>query len=127
MAKYKAPGKCPVCSGEFAITKLTCSTCGSELSGYYEGCRFCALSDEDRYFIEIFMKNRGSIKEVEKELGISYPTVRGRLDEVVRAMGYASFEPEPEIDNSDILEKLESGEITPSEATVLIKERKRVR
>lgn len=124
MAKYKAPGKCPVCDGEFAITKLTCGNCGSELTGYYEGCRFCSLSDEDQRFIEVFMKNRGSIKEVEKELGISYPTVRGKLDDVIRAMGFRAAEPVPEVDNSDILKKLEDGEITPKEATALIKERK---
>ncbi|MBN1624799.1 MAG: DUF2089 domain-containing protein [Clostridia bacterium] len=126
MAKYKAPGKCPVCDGEFAITKLTCSGCGSELSGYYQGCKFCSLSDEDQYFIEIFIKNRGSIKEVEKELGISYPTVRGKLDDVIRAMGYKPVEePDVEVDHSDILKKLEDGEITPQEATALIKERKK--
>lgn len=124
MTTYKAPGKCPVCEGEFAITKLTCSTCGSELSGYFEGCKFCSLSDADRYFIEIFIKNRGSIKEVEKDLGISYPTVRGKLDDVIRAMGYMPTEPVQELDHSDILKKLEDGEITPKEATVLIKERK---
>ena len=125
MATYKAPGKCPVCEGEFAITKLTCSSCGSELSGYYEGCKFCSLSDADRYFIEIFMKNRGSIKEVEKELGISYPTVRGKLDDVIRAMGYMPSEPVEKVDNSDILKKLEQGEISPKEAAEMIKERKK--
>lgn len=123
MAKYKAPGKCPVCDGEFAITKLTCSQCGSELTGYYEGCKFCSLSDDDQYFIEVFIKNRGSIKEVEKELGISYPTVRGKLDDVIRSMGYMPVEPPEEIDNSDILKKLEDGEISPKEATDLIRER----
>ncbi|MBN2557864.1 MAG: DUF2089 domain-containing protein [Clostridia bacterium] len=125
MAKYKAPGKCPVCSGELAITKLTCSQCGSEITGYFEGCKFCSLSDADKYFIEIFIKNRGSIKEVEKEMGISYPTVRGRLDDVIRAMGYRPADIEPEVDNSDILKKLEDGEITAREATELIKERKK--
>ncbi len=126
MAKYKAPGKCPVCGGKFAITKLTCSTCGSELSGYYEGCNFCTLSDTDRYFIEIFMKNRGSIKDVEKEMGISYPTVRGKLDDVIRAMGYMPSEQEvKKVDNSDILKRLEKGEISPKEAAEMIKERKK--
>jgi len=126
MAKYKAPGKCPVCGGDFAITKLTCGSCGSELSGYYEGCKFCSLPDEDQYFIEIFIKNRGSIKDVEKELGISYPTVRGKLDDVIRAMGYKpAEEPKVIIDHSDILKKLEDGEISPKEAASLIKERKK--
>lgn len=125
MAKYKAPGKCPVCGGEFAITKLTCSQCGSELTGFYEGCKFCSLSEADRYFIEVFMKNRGSIKEVEKELGISYPTVRGRLDDVIKAMGYMPSATEEETDTSDILKKLENGEITPAEATELIRERRK--
>jgi hypothetical protein len=71
------------------------------------------------------MKNRGSIKEVEKELGISYPTVRGRLDDVIKAMGYMPSDTEEETDTSDILKKLENGEITPAEATELIRERRK--
>ncbi len=125
MTNYKAPGKCPVCGGEFAITKLTCSQCGSELSGFYEGCKFCSLTEEDRHFIEIFMKNRGSIKDVEKEMGISYPTVRGRLDDVIKAMGYMPASSDEDFDSSDILKKLEEGEITPAEAAELIRERKK--
>ena len=67
-------------------------------------------------FVEIFIKNRGNIKEIEKDLGISYPTVRRNLDQVIEALGYSVKPNEEEINKKDILEKLSVGEITPEEA-----------
>ena len=127
MQKNKAPGKCPVCNEEFSITKLTCTSCGSELTGYFDGGRFYSLSDDDQYFIEVFVKCRGSIKEVEKELGISYPTVRGKLDDVIKKLGYQVNESSDEREErvSEILEKVEKGELSPVKAAELLKQLKR--
>ncbi len=127
MKKNKAPGKCPVCNEDFSITKLTCTTCGSELTGDFEGGRFYSLSDNDQYFIEVFVKCRGSIKEVEKELGVSYPTVRGKLDEVIKNLGYQIKESNEERDekSSEILGRIESGELSPAKAAEMLKELKR--
>ena len=84
---YRAPHKCPVCNGKLLITQMTCSSCGTRLEGQFEGCRFCSLSPEESRFLLIFIKNRGSIKDVEREMGVSYPTVRAALDGLIASPG----------------------------------------
>lgn len=116
-------GKCPVCGSDTQILKIGCDTCGTNIEGKFQLCRFCKLTLEQKQFIEVFMKCRGNIKEVEKELGVSYPTVKNRLEDVVDALGYKE-----EADYSspnkrkDILDKLNNGEITAEEAINLLKE-----
>ena len=121
--KLTAPSNCPVCGGEYEITKLTCKKCKSELGGHFSGCDFCKLSSEDLRFILIFLKCRGSIKDVEKELGVSYPTVRGRLDTVIKRLGLKSSASPEEIkeERKQIFAKLDSGEITADQAAELLK------
>lgn len=115
--KYKAPSTCPVCGGEYEITSLTCKSCKSELNGRFEGCEYCALDESEKSFLSTFIKCRGNIREVEKELGISYPTVRNRLDNIISRLGYenrrvAQVTEERKI----IIKRLEDGEITADEA-----------
>ncbi|WP_296561043.1 DUF2089 domain-containing protein [uncultured Acetobacterium sp.] len=126
--KYKAPGRCPICGEKLSITKLSCSKCSTTIDGSFEPCEFCRLPDEELEFIKIFIKCRGNIKDVEKELGISYPTVRGKLDTVIRGLGYEvpSKELIKENENkaatrNEILDQLSNGEITSKEATERIK------
>ena len=121
--KRKAPSNCPVCGGQYETTRLTCSGCGSELSGTFVGCDFCRLTDEEEFFVLTFLKCRGSIKDVEKELGISYPTVRGRLDTVLERLGLKSSASTEEIkeERRRILSRLENGEITADQAAELLK------
>lgn len=120
---HKAPTTCPVCQGEYEITKLACTKCESELNGHFSGCDFCNLSPEDAYFVLVFLKCRGSIKEVEKDLGISYPTVRGRLDKVITSLGLVASLSKDEIKlgRDKIFTSLETGDITATEAAELIK------
>ncbi len=87
---YRALNKCPVCDGKLVITKLSCSTCGTSMEGQFEGCRFCSLSPEESRFLLTFIKNRGSIKDVEREMGVSYPTVRAALDGLISSLGLVS-------------------------------------
>ncbi|KUO70377.1 MAG: hypothetical protein APF81_19480 [Desulfosporosinus sp. BRH_c37] len=125
---YKMPHQCPVCDHEMKISKLTCTYCPTKIEGEFSSCKFCRLPAEQLIFMEAFVKCRGNIKEVEKELGISYPTVRSRLDSVIEALGYGMDKervPENEKVNSQeeslrrqgILEALERGEISAQEAT----------
>ena len=116
--KLTAPTTCPVCGGEYEITRLTCKKCSSELNGHFSGCDFCGLSDEDSFFVLTFLKCRGSIKDVEKQLGISYPTVRGRLDTVIKRLGLKTSVSSQEIKEGrqQIFEQLEKGEITADQA-----------
>lgn len=81
-------GRCPMCDGELVVTHLRCQQCGTGLEGVFTLNKFDRLSREQLRFADVFMKNRGVIRDVERELNISYPTVRSRLDEVIRALGY---------------------------------------
>jgi hypothetical protein len=113
-------GECPICGGDLIVSKLKCNHCNTEISGEFKLSKFNYLSKEDLYFIEIFIKNRGNIKAIEKELGISYPTVKKNLDEVISALGYKVDE-EDDVDQSEILNRLANGEISAEEAAKLIK------
>jgi hypothetical protein len=81
-------GSCPVCGGELRVTRLRCVACDSELSGSFTATRLSRLKPEQWRFVEVFLKNEGTIKDVELELGISYPTVRARLRDVIRSLGF---------------------------------------
>lgn len=87
---------CPVCEGELAITRLHCRTCGTALEGEFGVGRFGRLSREQLALLESFLRSRGNLKDLERELGISYPTVRGRVESLLRALGLADGdEPSP--------------------------------
>ncbi len=79
---------CPVCSGELTITRLHCRSCGTALEGEFGVGRFGRLDREQMTVLESFLRSRGNLKEMERELGISYPTVRARVDALVRALGF---------------------------------------
>lgn len=126
--KYKAPGKCPVCGEKLSITKLNCPKCTTTIEGDFHPYEFCRLPDDDLEFIKVFIKCRGNIKDVEKELGISYPTVRGKLDTVIKGLGYEV--PSKELikekaaitaTRNEILDQLSKGEISSKEATERLK------
>ncbi len=126
--KYKAPSKCPVCGEKLSVTKLGCHKCSTSIEGSFEPCEFCSLPEEDLNFLKIFIKCRGSIKDVEREMGISYPTVRGKLDALIKSLGLEAPSKETEMSNTEkeairneILDKLSNGELTPKEATEKIK------
>jgi hypothetical protein len=118
---YPLITSCPVCSKQLNITKLQCKHCHTTVENEFELSKFAALGQEQLHFIEVFLKSRGSIKEVEKELGISYPTVRGKLDDIITALGYSTTK-KPEVDKKKIVSMLEKGEITAEEAITLLKE-----
>src|SRR5215208_2419765 len=84
--------ECPVCDGPLAITELDCRSCGTSLRGEFTPtrCPFCALPEEQLQFLELFLRCRGNLRDVERTLGLSYPTVRARLDGVLAALGYAA-------------------------------------
>src|ERR671911_3040306 len=85
---------CPVCSGELTIARLHCRDCGTALEGEFGVGRFGRLDREQMALLESFLRSRGNLKEMERELGISYPTVRGRVDALVRALGLADGDSE---------------------------------
>ena len=119
--KNEVIGKCPVCSNDLEVVRLSCNSCGTAVEGNFRLCTFCYLTKEQKDFAEIFIKNRGNIKEIEKDLGISYPTVKNKLENLIQALGYKS-EPQKDSYKKEILEKLNNGEITADEAIMLLNE-----
>jgi hypothetical protein len=124
----EALGKCPVCGQNTEVTAISCNECGTKIEGHFELCRFCRLTGEQKSFIETFVKCRGNIKEVEKELGISYPTVKNKLEDAANALGYNNS-PSYNYNGSDdtsrrreILDQLESGELTVEDALDMLKD-----
>ena len=113
-------GECPICEHDLVVTKLKCTNCNTEIGGAFQLSKFNYLSKEHLYFIEVFIKNRGNIKQIEKELRISYPTVKRNLDEVIISLGYEVSE-EQKLKKEDVFRRLENGEITALEAAKLIK------
>jgi hypothetical protein len=115
-------GKCPVCNGDTVVTKISCDNCNTTIEGEFTLCKFCKLTSEQKQFIDTFVKCRGNIKEMEKELGVSYPTVKNRLEDAAAALGH---KPEPQIEEygkkKEVLEKLNNGEISFDEAMELLK------
>ena len=79
---------CPVCSNELAVTRLHCSNCGTTLEGEFSVGRFGRLTREQLTLLESFLRSRGNLRDMERELGISYPTVRSRVEALVRALGF---------------------------------------
>lgn len=120
--KYKAPSTCPVCGSQYEITSLTCKQCKSELNGRFEGCEFCSLNESEKGFLAAFIRCRGNIKEVEKELGISYPTVRNRLDNIISRLGYEDRHGTAiREERKKIIKQLDDGEISANEAAEILK------
>ena len=79
---------CPVCSGELAVTRLRCGTCGTTIEGEFGVGRFASLTREQTQVLESFLRSRGNLRDMERELQISYPTVRARVESLVRALGF---------------------------------------
>jgi hypothetical protein len=86
---YRPPRDCPVCSSRLEITQLGCPTCGTGLSGHFVPCDFCGLDDADLQTLRVFLASRGNMRDLERHLGVSYPTARARFDDLLRKLGLA--------------------------------------
>lgn len=118
---YQVLSRCPVCNNSLKITKLVCRSCNTAIENEFELPRLMKLSNEELAFAEIFIKCRGNIKDVEKELGISYPTVRAKLDEVIASLGYSVVRTKS-VPNNEVLDMLEKGEISAEQAIKMLNE-----
>ena len=116
-ATRSAPRQCPVCGDQLLLTRLSCGTCSTELSGRFESCEFCALTAEDRQMLKVFLASRGNMKDLERHLGVSYPTARARFDGLLQKLGIDRPAPPP---NVEMLESLARGEIDVDEALKLL-------
>ncbi len=121
--RYPVPNHCPVCGRELHVTRLACGHCGSTLEGSFELPRLARLTPKHQQFIELFIRLEGKLNRVQEALGISYPTAKAQLHEVIRALGYEPLSGEemrqkvitPER-RRQILDDLAAGRITSEEA-----------
>ncbi len=117
---YSALTRCPVCKSELAVTRLHCQSCDTTVEGRFAPGHFANLSPEQIEFIVTFVRCEGKINRMEQEIGLSYPTIRNRLQEVIRALGFEPGKDEPvaidqETRNS-ILADLDAGKISADDA-----------
>lgn len=121
------PTRCPLCSGEIAVTRLYCRDCDTTIEGRFVGGPFSQLTQEQLDFIETFVRCEGKINRMEGEIGLSYPTIRNRLHEVIRALGYEPGGADEPVRLSDeerqrILEDLDKGLISAEKAMQMLQE-----
>lgn len=125
MKTNKLITRCPITNDELIVKKLYSPSSNITIEGDFHLSKYNYLDDELLYFMEIFIKNRGNIKAVEKEMSISYPTVKKMLDDLIINLGY---NPEDEDEEpvkptrKDILSKVEKGLISLEEAMKKIEE-----
>jgi hypothetical protein len=117
--------ECPTCGEALVVTELSCDNCDTVIHGRYAPCPFCRLSPENLAFLEMFVRNRGNVKDMERELDVSYWTIRNRLNEIVKEMDQEENAPAPPDPGlrawrQDILERLNQGKITVAEAAEML-------
>jgi hypothetical protein len=121
---YPVITECPVCGGQMTVRRLQCRRCDTSMEGYFDQGRLGRLSREQIAFVEAFVRCEGKLNRLEKELSLSYPTLRSRLTEIIRKMGYEVGPEEAGMDEETrhrILDDLARGEITSDEAMRLLK------
>lgn len=120
MPDRSLPSRCPSCSGVLVVTKLVCPDCGSEVAGEFDPCPACRLDGERRIVFDSFLDARGNLREVQRDLGVSYPTARLRVEEMFRALD--AFRPGMSGKHGamNILGRLKAGEIDLVEAERLL-------
>jgi hypothetical protein len=129
MRTHRPPTTCPVCSESLITLRLGCPSCGTELSGHFEACRFCRLGPTDLEILEVFLRGRGNVRDVQAHLEVSYPTARARLSEVLDRLGLGEV-PSPEatgpaateVDAAAILADLAAGRLDVAQAEALLGE-----
>ncbi len=130
MSGLRPPTDCPVCGDELVTTRLGCPGCGSELSGHFARCAFCALDAKELELLTVFLSSRGNLREVEKHLGVSYPTARARFTDLLVKLGLAG-EPDAAADGApgaeaslgtreQVLARVAAGTLAPDRAAALL-------
>jgi len=117
----QVPSRCPRCSSALSVSELRCPECDLTMTGDFARCRFCELPPEQLRFLEVFIRCRGVIRQMEKALGVSYPTVRSRIDDLLRALRFDERPPAAQTIR-DILTQLDRNEISAEQAVNRLRE-----
>jgi len=120
---YLRPSHCPVCDDVLAVTRMHCNTCDTSIEGRFKVSRLEQLTPEQLAFVELFVRCEGKLNWAAQEMRVSYPTVRARLDDAIRALGYEVREMPPAEERQRatdqrqaILDDLAGGKISSAEA-----------
>ena len=125
---------CPVCESQLHVTRLHCNTCGTTIEGEFSVGRFAHLGRDQMLLLEGFLRSRGNLRELERELGVSYPTIKGRVESLLSALGLSDGSPltptpptaaaAARVDPTtrrDVLERLARREISAEEAAAVLR------
>lgn len=124
---YSAPQQCPTCGNALEVRELGCPVCGTSVHGTWAAGPFSRLTAEQTTFLTLFVRSRGNLSDVERTLGVSYPTVRAKLEEIIAALD----EPAPTApaaptsgsgSRAEILQRVARGEITVDEGMAQIRQ-----
>lgn len=118
---HPLPSQCPICGGEVVVTRINCQNCNTSLEGRFSSRTFSQLTPKQMDFVETFVRLEGKITRMEKELNLSYPTIRKLLHDVIRALGYEPGGEDElaelsEEERQQILNDLDSGSISLEDA-----------
>jgi hypothetical protein len=119
---HTVPGRCPVCGEDLTVRRLQCRSCDTSLEGHFGLGRFYKLDQDQLQFVETFIRCEGKLNRAQEELGMSYPTVRSRLHDAIRALGYEVDEVptmSPQ-ERKSVLDQLAEGKISSEEAVQLL-------
>lgn len=120
---HRPPSDCPVCGGELITTRLGCPSCGTQLAGEFASCQFCSLDERETELLRVFLASRGNLREVEKHLGVSYPTARARFTQLLVKLDLAGeSEAPPTLTREQVLAEVAAGALTPAEAASMLAE-----
>ena len=120
--EHRAPSDCPVCGDRLSVTRLGCGNCGTELAGVFSSCAFCSLNESETEMLRVFLASRGNLRDLEKHLGVSYPTARLKFNQLLEKLGLAgTTEAAPtEPTREQVLREVASGALSPAEAASLL-------
>ena len=118
---HAPPSACPVCREQLITTRLSCPSCHTEISGTFAQCRFCELSTQDQQLLEVFLRSRGNLRDVQAHLGVSYLTARQRFNDLLSRLGLDG----PAVKPDEVMRDLAAGRISVDEAQSLLERERR--
>ena len=120
---YVAPGKCPTCGHDLELREVVCPSCETVVRGRWAASPFSRLTPDQQNFLTLFVRSRGNLSDVERTLGVSYPTVRAKLEEIIGALGETppARPAEAPATREEILARVSRGELSVDEGVVLLR------
>jgi len=120
---HRPPRECPVCTSQLVVTGCGCPECGTGISGAFRMCSYCGLSDDELEMLRVFLVSRGNMRELEKHLGVSYPTTRQRFADLLTKLGLEDpAAATRKADRDKVLADLAAGRLTVTEAEALLRD-----